>query len=127
MASQTIVLRLEHPQSLQKTERRAGARYPSEHDMNCRPAMSLNKHDIGTTWLGRVLDVSLTGIGFTTSRGFAPETVLLIDLADEPRRVSRRLLARVIYARPKSKMRWIIGCEFTCPLSQEELQSILGE
>jgi PilZ domain len=127
MALQTIVFRVEHPQIAHKTDRRAEARHPSERDMNCQTAVSLSKSDRGTTWLGRVLDVSVTGIGFSTSRRFLSGTVLVIDVSDEAGQISRRLLARVVHARPKSKMRWIIGCEFTCPLSEQELQDILGE
>jgi hypothetical protein len=126
MALQTIVFQLEHRKKVCKSERRARLRYPSEHDMNCRPAISLSKNDQGTTWLGRVLDVSLTGIGFSTSRPFAPGTVLLLDLSDERDGISLCVPARVVHTAPKSKMRWIIGCEFTCPLSPEELQSMLG-
>jgi hypothetical protein len=127
MALQTIVFRIEHEDSGRKTERRAQTRYPSEHDMNCRPAISLSRNDIGTTWLGRVLDISLTGIGLTTSRPFAPGTVLLIDLSAEPDTGLLGVPARVVHTTPKSKMRWNIGCEFTCPLSEEQLQSILRD
>jgi hypothetical protein len=127
MALETIVFRVEQHQTVRKSDRRAGERFPSERDMNCQPAMSLSRSDRGTTWLGRVLDVSLTGIGFSTSRRFLEGTVLAIDISDEAGNVSRRLLARVVHARPKSKMRWIIGCEFASPLSEEDLQSILGD
>jgi hypothetical protein len=127
MALQTIVFRLEQPETARRSDRRAGVRHPSEREMNCQPAMSLSKSDRGTTWLGRVLDVSLTGIGFSTSRRFLPGTPLLIDLPDETGRVFRRLLARVVHVRLRSRMRWIIGCEFASPLGEEELQSILGE
>jgi hypothetical protein len=127
MALQTIVFRMEDRQTACETERRARMRYPNVHDMNCRPANSLSRNDFGTRWLGRVLDVSLTGIGFSTSRPFAPGTILLIDLSDEPNGVSLCVPARVVHTTPKSKMRWNIGCEFTSPLSPDALRGILGE
>src|SRR5262249_28305277 len=101
-------------------------RYPSEHDMNCRPAISFGKHEIGTTWLGAVRNISLTGIGFTTSREFDPGRVLIIEVSDDLTGITLRLSARVVHARPKRKQRWMIGCEFLSPLSQEELQILLG-
>ena len=127
MALQTIVFRMEREDAVRTTDRRARTRYPSKHDMNCRPAISLSRKDIGTTWLGRVLDISLTGIGLSTGRPFEPGTVLLIDLSDEPDKGLLGVPARVVHMMPKSKMRWNIGCEFTCPLSPEQLQSILAE
>jgi hypothetical protein len=127
MALQTIAFRIEDQQAAPKTERRVQMRYPSQQDMNCRPAVSLSRSELGTTWLGKVLDISLTGIGFSTSRPFAPGTVLLIELSSDPDGSPLCVPARVVHTAPKRKMRWIIGCEFTSPLSPEELQIILAQ
>jgi hypothetical protein len=77
--------------------------------------------------LGRVLTISRTGIGFTTNRQFWPGRILIVDLSDDSKGISLRLPVRVIHATPKKKNRWLIGCEFISPLSQEELQTLLGK
>lgn len=127
MALQTIIyLREDCPTSL-RTERRAAVRYPSEQDMTCQPATCFSKNEVGTTWLGTVRDISLTGIGFTTSREFAPGRILILELSDAAKGIALRLPARVVHATPKRKNRWMIGCEFTSPISEEQLQRLLEE
>jgi hypothetical protein len=127
MAEQTILCDTRHLKKFLGTERRSSSRFASEQDLSCQPAVCLNKNEVGTTWLGKVVDLSATGIGFATSRWFAPGTVLSIALSDEPRGISLRVPARVVHATAKRKSRWMIGCQFLSPLSQEELHAILEE
>jgi hypothetical protein len=127
MAEQTILCDTRHLKKRLDIERRESSRFPSEQDLSCQPAVCLHRSEVGTTWLGRVVDISQTGIGFGTSRWFAPGTILSIALSDEHKGILLRLPARVVHAMPKRKSRWMIGCEFISPLSPEELQTLVGE
>lgn len=127
MAEETILCDTRHLKQRLGTERRSSSRFPGEQDLTCQPAVCLHRSEVGTTWLGRVVDISRTGIGFATSRWFAPGTVLSIMLSDESKGLLLRMPARVVHAMPKRKSRWMIGCEFISPLSAEELQMLVGE
>jgi PilZ domain len=127
MAEQTILCDTRYLKKCLGTERRTWSRFPSEQDLSCQPAVCLHRSEVGTTWLGRVVDISRTGIGFATSRWFEPGTVLTIVLSDEPKGLLLQRPARVIHAMPKRKSRWMIGCEFVSPLSDDDLQTLVGE
>src|SRR5215472_1168033 len=99
MATRTIIFQSDQCESFLKIERRASVRYPSEQDMSCQ---------VGTIWLGRVLNISRIGIGFTTNREFWPGRTLIVDLSDDSKGSSLRLPARVVHATPKRKNRWVI-------------------
>jgi hypothetical protein len=127
MPEQTVLCDTRYLKNRLGTERRASSRFSSEQDLSCQPAVCLHRSELGTTWLGRVVDISCTGIGFSTSRWFAPGTILSIALSEEPKGVLLRIPARVVHAMPKRKSRWMIGCEFLSPLSPEDLQTLVGE
>jgi hypothetical protein len=59
-------------------------------------------------------------------RSFEPGSVLIIELPAKPQE-TRPLTARVVHATPEANGRWIIGCAFTRPVSQEELRAFLEE
>jgi hypothetical protein len=103
-----------------ETERRAWVRFRSEQDVAC------NTEEANTGWLGRVRNISCSGIALLLRRRFEPGTDLNIELetkAGWPRRLS----VRVIHATQDSNDRWIIGCAFATPLSREELQDFFTE
>jgi hypothetical protein len=109
-----------------KTERRACVRFPKNETMWCDPVRPLAKHELDTAWMGKVRDMSCAGIGLSLKKRFEPGSELMVELSEGPNLV-RRLLVRVIHATPDKKGRWIIGCMFDRPLSQEELQKFIAE
>ena len=119
MAEQTIPSQKEHKDTA-KTQRRAWLRFRSEQDVAC------NAEEANTGWLGRVRDISSGGIALVSKRRFEPATVLMVELetgAGWP----RRLFIQVIHATQEREDRWIIGCAFASPLSEDELQELLEE
>jgi hypothetical protein len=123
----TLIFQSEQSQGLLKIERRISVRYPSKQDMTCQPTVCLSNNEVGTIWLGRVLNISPSGIGFTTSRPFGPGRMLIVDLSDESKGTSLRRPARVVPAIRKTKNRWIIGCEAISSFCQKELQILLSK
>lgn len=119
MAEQTIPSPTEQPVA-PRTERRAWIRFRSEQEISCQP------DEVNTAWLGKVQDVSPGGIALILRRRFEPGASLSIELTtqgDWP----RRLVARVVHATQEMDGRWIVGCAFARPLSEQELQTLLGE
>jgi hypothetical protein len=119
MAEQTIPFQKER-QDTAKNQRRAWLRFRSEQDVAC------TKEETNTGWLGRVRDISSGGMALTSKQRFEPGTVLMVELetrAGWP----RRLFVQVIHATQDREDRWIIGCAFASPLSEEELRKLLEE
>jgi PilZ domain len=105
-------------------ERRAWVRFPKNEPMWCDPVRPSAKHELDTAWMGKVRDISRTGIGLSLRKRFEPGAVLLIELSESPK-LLRNLEVRVVHATPDKKGRWIIGCTFARPLSAEEMQIFL--
>jgi hypothetical protein len=127
MAEQTVPFQTGPSKQVANTERRAWVRLPRNHDVCCQSPISVSKDEAETAWLGRVRDISPCGIGLIMSRPFEPETVLIIELSAKPQGGACPLTARVVHATPETKGRWIIGCAFTQPLSQEEMRRFMEE
>ena len=69
-------------------------------------------------------DVSAAGVGLLLGHAVAPGTVLLLQLgAYRPGHAFPRL-ARVVHARPRGDGYWIVGCQFTRPLTEAELAAV---
>jgi serine/threonine protein kinase len=102
-------------------ERRAHARHASRAESRCAPLASHQEDE----WVATVHDISLSGIGLLVNRRFEIGTVLQVRVPDQYRGAPGRLLARVMRQQARSSRKWLIGCQFSSPLSQEELQSLL--
>ena len=109
-----------------RTERRAWVRFANDGEIWCEPVGALSKEELETAWLGKIRNISSSGIGLDMSQRFEPGTELIIELAERPK-VLRRLVAHVVNATPNADGRWIIGCTFDRVLSPEELEIILSE
>jgi hypothetical protein len=77
--------------------------------------------------LGTVRDISPGGIAVVLERRFELGTILIVEAPDNPKHASESRPVRVCHATPETDGRWIIGCAFAWPLSQEELRRFLGE
>jgi hypothetical protein len=126
MVEQVIPAHSENPESSRKVERRAWVRFAKNEAVWCDPVRPSANYELDTAWMGRVRDISRTGIGLILRKRFEPGTALRIELSESPK-LLRQLLVRVVHATPDKKGRWTIGCTFECPLSQEELQIFLQD
>jgi hypothetical protein len=122
MAEQAIPFHAEPAKKQLRTERRAWVRFLSDQEVCCQPLAS---SEIG--WPGQVRDVSLGGIALILSRRFEPGTALQVELPTKAEREPCRQLVRVVHATPQAKGRWIIGCAFSTPLSEDSLRRFLQE
>ena len=121
MAEQNTPFQPGASRSRPQIERRAWVRMSKE--LRGEPMTATDESD--TAWLGTIYNVSTTGIALILKRPFEPGTLLFIDLSANPNPVLQRRPVRVVHATSKEENRWIVGCLFASPLSQQELRSIL--
>ena len=126
MAGRGTPIMSRRPTTRLKIERRAWLRFPSEQDIICLPVARRPVGEPEVAWMGKVRDVSPAGIGLTMSRPFEPGAELIIELSAKTRE-SLDLPVRVVHATPDKKGCWIIGCRFIFQLTEEELQTLLGD
>ena len=107
-------------------ERRAWVRYASTLEASCKGTGSLR--DAG--WPGKVLDISLGGIGLILAHCFSPGATLTVDLKSKSNKTQQSFSVRVMHSRPviiQGDPCWLVGCAFTRNLSEQELQEFLAE
>jgi hypothetical protein len=75
--------------------------------------------------LGRIRDVSTTGIGLCVQEPLKPGTVFVLIL-QTPKRLSRPLPVRVMHATRQEDGDWLVGCQFVRRLSEQDLQALLA-
>ena len=126
MVEQTIPFQAEL-ETVPATERRAWVRMPKDQQVSCQPLAASTTEESETAWLGTVRDISAGGVALVLNRRFEPGSLLIIDLSAKTKTASQPRPVRVVHATTERKGRWIIGCAFASPLSQEELQSILRQ
>ena len=103
-------------------ERRARVRYPSQQRTLCQ-ADSAQTHDL---WLmGRIRELSESGLSLHMARRFDAGDVISIEPIQGMADSARVIQARVIHVRQDSKGGWVLGCQFTEPLSADELKALL--
>jgi hypothetical protein len=73
----------------------------------------------------RVQNLSAKGLAFLADRRIEPHTLLSVELPSKDEFGSRRLVMRVRAAAALSAGVWMIGCEFSRPLSSLELLALL--
>jgi PilZ domain len=105
-------------------ERRAWVRYASNFDVSCQANGAMK--DAG--WPGKVLDISLGGIGLLLRHRFPPGAPLTVELKSLHSDFQRTLTVRVMHSRPviaQGDACWLVGCAFSQHLTPEELQEFL--
>jgi hypothetical protein len=102
--------------------RRAYVRHPCDLDTACHPIAFQREMQ----WSGRVLNVSLGGVGLVINRRFEVGTLLAVELQCGSQAPSLTLLARVVHTKPGGAGSWVAGCSFLNPLSEDEVQAILA-
>lgn len=107
-------------------ERRAWVRYTSNWEASCQGTGALK--DAG--WPGKVLDISLGGIGLILRHRFPPGAPLTVELKSPRGKPPRIVSVRVMHSRPvivEGDPSWLIGCAFMRNLTEEELTEFLAE
>src|SRR5712692_5807777 len=103
-------------------ERRAWVRYPSRS----AGSLQLLESETELGWWALIQDVSQGGMALVLPRRVTPGTVLLID--EPPVRAEkqgRALPMRVVHAAPHAGGRWIVGCQFSEPISEQALAALI--
>ena len=101
-------------------ERRAWVRYPS----HAKSPLHVLECDTELGWWARVEDVSQGGMAILLPRRVSPGTVLVIDRPALDGHPARALSMRVVRALANEGGRWNIGCQFSQPLTDEELDAL---
>jgi serine/threonine protein kinase len=102
-------------------EKRKHARHAVQLDSRCLP-VAAHKED---TWAAAVNDISLSGMGLIVNRRFEVGTVLEVWLPAPREGGPRHLFVRVMRQQARAARKWLIGCRFAAPLSEEELKALL--
>jgi serine/threonine protein kinase len=102
-------------------EKRVYPRHPAHLDSRCLPVAG-HKEDV---WVSSICDVSLTGIGLLVNRRFEVGTVLEIKFQNLGEEAPLRLFVRVMRQQARAARKWLLGCKFASPLSDEELKALL--
>jgi hypothetical protein len=103
-------------------DRRAYVRIASDLSATCAAA---DQRQPG--WPARVRDISCGGVGLVLQHRFRPGTTLTVELRDQSGRVLRTAQARVAHAtavRDEAGQRWLLGCAFDRPLTEEEFAAL---
>jgi hypothetical protein len=107
-------------------ERRAWVRFTSTLEASCQSKGALK--DAG--WPGKVVDLSLGGVGLILRHRFPSGTPLTVELKTESGRSPGSVSVRVIHTRPmviEGDPCWFTGCAFAQNLTERELQELLAE
>jgi hypothetical protein len=124
MAEQTTLF--DAGQTVLGTERRVWVRFGNRQEISGRSVTSSIKDEVDTAWFGLIRNVSPTGIALSMSRRFELGAALILELSAKPEGVLR-LPVRVVHATREKKERWLLGCSFVSPLSEEDLLTCLRE
>jgi hypothetical protein len=110
-----------------QTERRAWVRTPTSQEVSCQPVAASTAVQAESSWLGNLRNTSVRGLSLVLDRRFEPGSLLIIELADKAKAGARYWSVRVVNVTPEVKRRWIMGCEFIRPLSEQEIQALVAE
>ncbi len=102
-------------------DRRAAPRFPCSFRTTCQPIALVETIAVPV----QVRNVSTGGIGLLCRAPVPPGTFFAIELQNNRGGSSLRLRARVIHTTRHDGKTWLLGCAFTEPLSDEQLQSLL--
>jgi hypothetical protein len=124
MSKQTIPVPSGQSKHIPETGRRAWVRFATNHEVCCQPMPASTVCETETGWLGRLRDICPGGLALLMRRRFEPGTLLIIELSYQAEKRACSFRVKVLRATPEGKRRWIIGCEFLSPLSQQELRTL---
>jgi serine/threonine protein kinase len=100
-------------------EKRGRKRYSTRRATACRPLQKA----VDDPWVGKVLNISETGLCLELKRRFERGTLLTFVLQGSQTR-RRSLVGRVMWVKQLSPESWTMGCQLDRPLSEPEIQEI---
>lgn len=103
----------------------ASRRRSTRFDCCLQGACSLVANVQGENWPATVRNLSVEGIGMVVSRSFEAGTRLRVVLQNPRKNVSCAMIVRVVYTLQHPGGDWILGGQFSRPLTGAELQSLL--
>jgi len=106
--------------ALRPEDRRTAPRFPAALDASCWPLRETKER-----WQAKVQDISLTGIRLELDRRFEPGTTLSLEVSDTEQESMSLWLVRVRWVRAGADGKWGIGCVFTSPLGENDLNVLL--
>jgi hypothetical protein len=98
-------------------DRRTAVRYAATGRVSCHPAGCRP----GEQWVGKLRDISRTGIGLALPRRWERGTILLLELEPIGEDGPRSLCACVIHSTAHAEVGFVVGCAHSGDLSEEEL------
>ena len=102
------------------TDCRAWVRFPCNLETVCYSIDTVP----GEQLPARILDISAGGVGLLVPCQFESRTLLNLQLPPPPGLPGRKVLVRVVQARPYGNGDWFLGCEFADRLTDEELEAL---
>ncbi len=103
-------------------ERRVKVRHSCSVETACWDPAAAATQD---PWPAKVENVSTQGIALTINSWFESGTLLAMELEIPDHRISRTLLLRVLHVQRQSNTKWLVGCAFVNPLTENQLQALL--
>ena len=71
------------------------------------------------------MNISTTGIGFTTAEEVQPDLMFVIRLVNPAKKFIRMMLVRLVHVTPQSDGTYLVGAKFESPLSNEEFCTLV--
>ena len=99
-------------------ERRSNKRFPSRRHLACQP---IQRQRDANSWVGQAINLSEAGLCLELSRRFEQGALLLVDLQSEQCE-PRSVIVRVVWVKPQPPSGRRLGCKFTQPLCESEIQ-----
>jgi hypothetical protein len=107
--------------SLTTLERRAWVRFPSTQTTLCQEKTA-QTYDLW--FMAKILDISPNGMRLLLGHAFDLGSVVAIEPIRTTQPIGRSLHARIIYCNEEKRGLWVIGCEFTSPLAEQEIEAL---
>jgi serine/threonine protein kinase len=106
--------------ALPPDERRAAIRYACRQGGVCLVVGASGQK----SWEGEVRDISVGGLGLVLGRRFEPGTDLTVGWDQQAKDVPQTVLARVVRAESQLPSQWLLGCQLTRRLSDQEVRAL---
>lgn len=103
-------------------DRRAWVRYHHDPEASC---ITGDTHPDMGLCTARVRDISHSGISLVLNRHLKVGAFLAVELVNTRQTCLPPLLARVVHATAQISGDWLIGCEFSSVLTDDELQQMI--
>jgi hypothetical protein len=104
-----------------QTERRGHARHPVDRIVRAFPTIG----GAGRHWLGRLYDVSRSGLRLVAERRFEKNTFLNVRIDDDQGDELLSLFAQVVHVTSLADGYWSMGCRFTKVLNERDFNELL--